>query len=211
MTMQDISSLQDLLFLFHERGGWTLIVLVGLSVLTVATAFVNLIRVAGLKPFSSRSGACRELAQKIDTLAASGLDRRALADETSLIARSYLAKARSGTRLLELIITAAPLLGLLGTVLGMIDAFQAMQSAGDSVRPADLAGGIWEALITTAAGMIVALAALVLHSLIDAVAGNLKMILEQVATRSIAQSSVPLMDPATGQHRSSFPDQQSAA
>lgn len=211
MTMQDVSSLQDGFLLLHERGGWTLFVLVGLSVLTVATAFVNLIRVVGLKPFSKRSGACREFAQKIDTLGASGLDRPALEDETSLLARSYLAKARSGTRLLELIITAAPLLGLLGTVLGMIDAFQAMQSAGNSVGPADLASGIWEALITTAAGMIVALAALVLHSLIDAVAGNLKTILEQVATRSIAKASAPLKDAATGQLRSSFPGQQSAA
>ena len=51
----------------------------------------------------------------------------------------------------------APLLGLFGTVLGMIEAFQAMQAAGSSVDPSTLAGGIWAALLTTAAGLAVAM------------------------------------------------------
>jgi biopolymer transport protein ExbB len=50
----------------------------------------------------------------------------------------------------------SPLLGLLGTVLGMISAFMTIQSAGTAVNPAMLAGGIWEALLTTAFGLIVA-------------------------------------------------------
>jgi biopolymer transport protein ExbB len=60
---------------------------------------------------------------------------------------------------LELISTIAPLLGLLGTVLGMIAAFQALQESGSRADPAILAGGIWEALLTTAAGMAVAIPA----------------------------------------------------
>jgi biopolymer transport protein ExbB len=51
----------------------------------------------------------------------------------------------------------APLLGLFGTVLGMIDAFQALQEAGDQVDPTVLAGGIWVALMTTAVGLAVAM------------------------------------------------------
>ena len=51
----------------------------------------------------------------------------------------------------------APLLGLFGTVLGMIDAFRALQSAGTAVDPTVLAGGIWVALLTTAAGLAVAM------------------------------------------------------
>ena len=51
----------------------------------------------------------------------------------------------------------APLLGLFGTVLGMIDAFRALQAAGDAVDPSVLAGGIWVALLTTAAGLGVAM------------------------------------------------------
>ncbi len=62
-----------------------------------------------------------------------------------------------GFRLLDSIAQIAPLLGLFGTVLGMIDAFQALQSAGDAVDPSILAGGIWVALMTTAAGLAVAM------------------------------------------------------
>lgn len=62
-----------------------------------------------------------------------------------------------GFRALDSIAQIAPLLGLFGTVLGMIDAFQALQSAGDAVDPSILAGGIWVALTTTAAGLAVAM------------------------------------------------------
>ncbi|MEK6649352.1 MAG: MotA/TolQ/ExbB proton channel family protein [Bacteroidota bacterium] len=53
----------------------------------------------------------------------------------------------------------APLLGFLGTVTGMIGTFQTIQSLGGTASPADLAGGIWEALLTTAFGLIVGIPA----------------------------------------------------
>ena len=86
-----------------------------------------------------------------------------------------------------------------------------MQDAGNAVRRRIWLAGSGEALITTAAGMVVALGALVLHSLVEAVAGNFKTNLEQVATRSIARASAPLNDAATAQQRSSVTRQQSAA
>ena len=58
----------------------------------------------------------------------------------------------------------APLLGLLGTVLGMIKAFMVIQEMGGKVNAAVLAGGIWEAMLTTALGLAVALPAMVAHS-----------------------------------------------
>jgi len=57
-----------------------------------------------------------------------------------------------------------PLLGLLGTVLGMIKAFMAIQEMGGKVNASVLAGGIWEAMLTTALGLAVALPAMVAHS-----------------------------------------------
>lgn len=53
----------------------------------------------------------------------------------------------------------APLLGFTGTVTGMIEAFMDIQSLQGNVNPSTLAGGIWEALITTATGLIVGLIA----------------------------------------------------
>ncbi len=54
----------------------------------------------------------------------------------------------------------APLIGFLGTVTGMIKAFMQVQSLGGNVDAGVLAGGIWEALITTAAGLVVGIPAL---------------------------------------------------
>ena len=69
------------------------------------------------------------------------------------------ARLERGFRLLDNVAQLAPLLGLFGTVLGMIDAFQALQDAGAQVDPSLLAGGIWVALLTTAAGLAVAMPA----------------------------------------------------
>jgi biopolymer transport protein ExbB len=72
-------------------------------------------------------------------------------------------EARLG--LLSFIAQAAPLLGLLGTVLGMVDLFAGLGSAGiGNVDAAALSGGIWKALLTTAAGLIVAVPALAAHT-----------------------------------------------
>lgn len=67
-------------------------------------------------------------------------------------------------QLLATIGNITPLLGLLGTVLGMIKAFMTIQQMGGKVNAAVLAGGIWEAMLTTAFGLSVALPAMVAHS-----------------------------------------------
>jgi biopolymer transport protein ExbB len=69
-------------------------------------------------------------------------------------------------RPLELIAMISPLLGLLGTVLGMIQSFQMLAAAEGSANASVLAGGIWQALLTTAAGLIVAIPAAVAASLL---------------------------------------------
>lgn len=104
-------------------------------------------------------------------------------EETARQAKADLAEARSGLRALELISTIAPLLGLLGTVLGMIGAFQALQEAGSRADPAALAGGIWEALLTTAAGMAVAIPAGVALAWFESLCDRLQGDMEDIATR----------------------------
>lgn len=69
--------------------------------------------------------------------------------------------------LLATIAHVSPLLGLLGTVTGMVRAFQIIQEKSASfnpVSPGDLAGGIWEALLTTVAGLIVAIPTVVAYN-----------------------------------------------
>ena len=117
-----------------------------------------------------------------------GRDEAATREETARVARGALAQAGRGLRALELIATIAPLLGLLGTVLGMIGAFQALQQTGTRADPAALAGGIWEALLTTAAGMAVAIPASVALTWCESVVDCLRSDMEDTATRIFLRS-----------------------
>lgn len=78
-------------------------------------------------------------------------------EEVESAAAQEVATLRSYFRALEAVAQVAPLLGLFGTVLGMIEAFQALEASGVRVNPADLAGGIWVALLTTAVGLAIAM------------------------------------------------------
>lgn len=78
----------------------------------------------------------------------------------------------------------SPLLGLLGTVTGMIRAFTVISMVGVG-QPADLAGGISEALITTAAGLSVAIPVLVLHSYFSNKSDRLVLELEKNALKML--------------------------
>jgi biopolymer transport protein ExbB len=114
-------------------------------------------------------------------------------EEVTRVGKALLAEARAGLRGLDLVATIAPLLGLLGTVLGMIAAFQALQEAGARADPATLAGGIWEALLTTAAGMAVAIPASVALAAFEGVIDALRRDMEDAATRILQPPpAVPL-------------------
>lgn len=111
-------------------------------------------------------------------------------EETVRNAKKLLAESRSGLRALELIATVAPLLGLFGTVLGMIAAFQTLQASGTRADPSALAGGIWEALLTTAAGMAVAIPASAALTWFESVTDKLRLDLEDIATRIFARPAI---------------------
>ena len=109
-------------------------------------------------------------------------------EECVRLANKDLNEARRGLRIIDLIITIAPLVGLLGTVLGMIEAFQALQDSGAQADPSALAGGIWEALLTTAAGMGIAIPASILLSWYDSVVENVQADIENLATQAILRT-----------------------
>ena len=95
-----------------------------------------------------------------------------LTSEQARAEAERFAKAAINTRLtylriLDVIAATAPLLGLFGTVLGMIESFQAMEEAGSQVNPSVLSGGIWQALLTTAIGVAVAIPVSMTHSLFE--------------------------------------------
>ncbi|MDR2171432.1 MAG: MotA/TolQ/ExbB proton channel family protein [Planctomycetaceae bacterium] len=74
---------------------------------------------------------------------------------------------------LNVIGNIAPMIGLLGTVVGMIIAFQHLAESGGAAKPTDLAEGIYLALVTTVQGLIVALPALGLHAILAGIIASL--------------------------------------
>ncbi|MDF3415099.1 MotA/TolQ/ExbB proton channel family protein [Sulfitobacter sp. M57] len=158
-----------------EVGGPVVVILMGVAVLTLAVALYKIWQfwVAGV----GRHLALKEAVSAWDSGKRIGA-RAALARSTSYLApvvdmaflcgdaqydrllaeaETRFAKLERGFRLFDSVAQLAPLLGLFGTVLGMIEAFQSLQDAGSQVDPSILAGGIWVALLTTAVGLVVAM------------------------------------------------------
>ena len=129
------------------------------------------------------------LAQTILAISNQNYTNAMVREECVRLANKNLNEARRGLRIIDLIITIAPLVGLLGTVLGMIEAFQALQDSGAQADPSALAGGIWEALLTTAAGMGIAIPASILLSWYDSVVSNVQADIENLATQAILRTS----------------------
>ncbi len=99
--------------------------------------------------------------------------------ELSVVGTRQVREAERGLSWLGLIATITPLLGLTGTVIGMIKAFMVI-AASTSVNPSMLAGGIWEALITTAAGLLVAIPVSVGHHYLEKQADDIAFILKEL-------------------------------
>ena len=127
----------------------------------------------------------------------SGLPEGKVREEVLRYGNDVLFQLRRGLRPLEVIGSLAPLLGLLGTVLGMIKAFQQLEAAGNKVNPAVLSGGIWEALLTTAIGLSVAIPVVVLlnwlERRVDHLAHDMDNLVTQVFTEDLS-TGAPIND-----------------
>ena len=99
----------------------------------------------------------RVLAVLLDALEARPEDRGRAQGLATQRALEELARMSGSMRVLEAVVQAAPMLGLLGTVIGMIEAFGRIAATTGAADPSLLASGIWTALITTAIGLAIAI------------------------------------------------------
>src|SRR5699024_6204350 len=95
-----------------------------------------------------------------------------------------MAKLERGLVVLATVSTVGPLLGFLGTVIGMIQAFQAIELAGE-VEATIVAGGIKVALITTAAGLVIAIPISIMHNYFVSRIDRMVIDMEESAQRTI--------------------------
>lgn len=87
--------------------------------------------------------------------------------------------------ILSTVAQISPLIGLLGTVTGMINAFMKIQEKAGFVNPGDLAQGIWQALITTAGGLVVAIPAFVAYNYLVYRVTNFVVDMEKASTELV--------------------------
>lgn len=97
-------------------------------------------------------------------LAFSDRDRADLRSRLGQVGQDEIYRMEKRLNVLEAIVTIAPLLGLLGTVTGVISSFQILGSMQNLGSPQDVSAGIAEALITTATGLIIAIPTMAVHS-----------------------------------------------
>lgn len=154
------------LFELLKQGGWAMFPLGGLSL----TLFVLILLVwmqtsrghFGLRPSRwTDSPVTRQIEERIGSLRKQPLDA-----EKRTRLEEFLGGIESGTfrwiQYLNVIATIAPMVGLLGTVSGMIGAFQTIATGGMG-KPELLAGDIGEALITTATGLTIGIPAMIFY------------------------------------------------
>jgi biopolymer transport protein ExbB len=116
---------------------------------------------------------CKQTPGPISAITKAGLvkrnrSREEIKDSIENAARTQIFHLERNLGVLGTIAAIAPLMGFLGTVTGMIQAFMEIQARGGNVDSSVLAGGIWEALITTAAGLSVGIPALIFYNWIQA-------------------------------------------
>ena len=172
-----------------SKGGPVMFILLGFSIFAFAIIFVKLIQFLSAaltktnkieevlaklngsnakKLLSEIQNIKSPLARIIEIVIVTKGDRRF--DKEAEISRIISLEVRALENYLgglEVVASISPLLGLFGTVLGMIKAFLNLEKAGSQIDPALLAGGIWEALLTTAFGLAVAIPALAAYHLFE--------------------------------------------
>ncbi len=135
----------------------------------------------------SRHPAARVVETALDT---GHLPRELQEAEIDRVGSVEIRSLETYIRTLEVVANLSPLVGLLGTVIGMIKAFGRLEEAGARVDPSQLAGGIWEALLTTAFGLIVAIPALGAVHYLERKIDGIRALMRDVAARVIASQSI---------------------
>jgi biopolymer transport protein ExbB len=165
----------DLFLFYMNAGGPVMWVILCLSVLGSAIIFERVLFFAAARRevlFSGDNGNVSDV-EALRLLA----DRRVQAE---------LFRWRRNLALLEIIIRAAPMLGLLGTVLGMVEMFRVL-GAGGNIDSAAVVGGIREALFTTVAGLCCAVPLLFADGLLNAAIDNREERLNEAADQWIRE------------------------
>jgi biopolymer transport protein ExbB len=198
-------------FVLFEKGGVVMYGLVLLSIYAVAVTIFKIVqfRQANVFDRSFIDPALREIKQgdrqkatqtlagikgpvarimrvTFECVANRDMSSKSREAEIMRVGSGDLRVLESHLRGLEMTAAIAPLMGLLGTVIGMITSFSRLSLSGARVDPTMLAGGIWEALLTTAGGLTVAIPALAAHYILDGIIERMRATMKDVSVQILA-------------------------
>jgi len=185
------------------KGGWLMLPIFIASVIAVAiiidryivirksklNAPAFLVKIRSLLKRNDINGAiryCMEEKSPASNIIRKGLKKHNFGHERVSEAidnagKQEINKLEKGLSVLATISGVAPLLGFLGTVTGMISAFMNIESLQGAANPSDLAGGIWEALLTTAFGLAVGIIAFTFYNYLVAAINKLVLDMEVIS------------------------------
>ncbi|MCK4307410.1 MotA/TolQ/ExbB proton channel family protein [candidate division WOR-3 bacterium] len=178
------------------KGGWMMIPILICSIVAIIIVIERILVLSRANLPSDFMGKCKSYLEKEDRQGAiemCGLYDSPIArvikegltgDEETMNIKANLEVAELERRITALatIVGIAPLLGFLGTVTGMIRAFMRVEQLGGNVNASVLAGGIWEALVTTGAGLAVGIIAYIFYNYI---VGRIKGIVQTIQNKSL--------------------------
>jgi biopolymer transport protein ExbB len=170
---------------FIDIGGPVVVLLLALSVIAVSVILFKLWQFRSLR-LGTEKGLhdMVSLAVRLKRLHGDRESNRSdIEDVLAVAANTQIKSLQRGFRVLDTIAQISPLIGLFGTVLGMITAFQALQQSGNSVDPSILAGGIWVALLTTAVGLAVAMPTSIVLTYFESRVERHQLAIETAVTR----------------------------
>ncbi len=190
------------------KGGWTMIPLFILSLVAVYIFVERLIVIRAAKKnsksiidsvkqyiISEDLGKAHAYCQDMDTPISRMLDKgisrigsplKIIEGSLENVGKVEVNNLENNLSTLATISGAAPMIGFLGTVIGMIEAFMSIAQQEAAVSPKDLSGGIYEAMVTTATGLIVGIIAYVAYNYLSAQI--------QILIRRMEYASIEFMD-----------------
>jgi biopolymer transport protein ExbB len=200
-----------MLAVIFVKGGWVMYLIISLSIYSLGivlfktyqfvtsgalnTRFIDRVMMyvkrgeltdASVLLSRERGPVARIMRVAVDCILNREITMKSREAEISRIGSAELRYLESYMRGLEMAATIAPLMGLMGTVIGMIKAFAKLSEAGSRIDPSMLAGGIWEALTTTAGGLMVAIPSLAAYYIIDSLIERVRATMRDVTIQVLA-------------------------
>jgi len=198
----------DLIFV---KGGWVMYVIVMLSVYVLGVMLFKAYQFVTCEVFNTyfidkvmvhvkrgeltdasqllareRGPLARIMRVSIESIMNRDMTMKSRESEIARVGSGELRYLESHMRGLEMASAIGPLLGLLGTVIGMVETFSKLSESGSRVDPSMFAGGIWQALTTTVGGLLVAVPAMASYYLIDSIIERVRATMRDVTIQILA-------------------------